>query len=175
MKKPSIKALFSHAAQFTSRSLGGPLATAFALGTIVLWAVTGPYFHFSDSWQLVLNTGTSIVTFLMVFLIQNTQNRENAAVQMKLDELIRVTEDARNQLVQAETLTDEEIEAIREGFLTVAREGGTGKIALEQARASLQEAERDIDDAQDRIDDAQDLIEASRRGGGVTVAAGKQG
>ena len=78
-----------------------------------MWAVTGPLFHYSDTWQLVINTGTTIVTFLMVFLIQNTQNRDAAAIQVKLDELIRAIEQARNHFIGIEHMTDEEIEQIR--------------------------------------------------------------
>ena len=81
---------------------------------ILSWAVTGPIFHFSDTWQLVINTGTTIITFLMVFLIQNTQNRDGAAMQVKLDELIRAIEEARNDFIGIEHLTDFELERIRE-------------------------------------------------------------
>jgi low affinity Fe/Cu permease len=80
--------------------------------TVVVWAVTGPMFHYSDTWQLVINTGTTIVTFLMVFLIQNTQNRDGAALQTKLDELIRATTDAENEFIGIEALTDKELEAM---------------------------------------------------------------
>ncbi len=80
---------------------------------VVVWAVTGPIFHFSDTWQLVINTGTTIVTFLMVFLIQNSQNRDAAAIQAKLDEMIRSSAGARNEFIGIEHLTDQEIEAIR--------------------------------------------------------------
>jgi low affinity Fe/Cu permease len=87
------------------------------LPSIVVWAVTGPVFHYSDTWQLVINTGTTIVTFLMVFLIQNTQNREGLALQAKLDELIRATREANNRLVAVERLPDKEVETIREGVV----------------------------------------------------------
>jgi low affinity Fe/Cu permease len=86
---------------------------------IVVWGVSGPFFHYSDTWQLVINTGTTIVTFLMVFLIQNTQNREGAALQVKLDELIRATREAHNKLVALEKRPEEEVEEIRE---EIARE-----------------------------------------------------
>ena len=91
---------------------GRPLAFVVALLVIAAWAVTGPLFQFSDTWQLVINTSTSIITFLMVFVIQNTQNRDGAAIQAKLDELIRVSA-ARDSLIGIETLTQEEIEQIR--------------------------------------------------------------
>jgi low affinity Fe/Cu permease len=92
---------------------GKPLAFILALGCVVVWAITGPMFQFSEVWQLVINTGTTIVTFLMVFLVQNTQNRDAAAMQAKLDELLRAIETARADFIGIEHLTDEEIERIR--------------------------------------------------------------
>ena len=92
---------------------GQPLTFLLAIGIIVVWAVTGPIFHFSDTWQLIINTGTTIVTFLMVFLIQNTQNRDAAAMQAKLDELLRSVTKARDQFIGVEHLTEREIEMIR--------------------------------------------------------------
>jgi low affinity Fe/Cu permease len=108
----SLNQLFSDIAQTTSREVGRAWVFALAVATIVVWAVTGPLFHFSDTWQLVINTGTTIITFLMVFLIQNSQNRDAAAIQIKLNELIRVSK-AHNSFVGVERLTDEEINEIR--------------------------------------------------------------
>ena len=96
--------------------LGSAWAFTAALLVIVLWLVTGPAFHFSDTWQLIINTGTTIVTFLMVFLIQNTQNRDAKAMQLKLDELIRALKKARNELVDVEDLSDEELKKLEEQF-----------------------------------------------------------
>jgi low affinity Fe/Cu permease len=93
-----------------------------ALGVIVVWAVTGPFFGFSDTWQLVINTGTTIVTFLMVFLIQNTQNRDIRAVHLKLDELIRATRGAHTVLMELEKLDEHELEAIRQKYAAIAAE-----------------------------------------------------
>jgi low affinity Fe/Cu permease len=104
--------LFAELASVTSREAGRAWVFAFALGIIVVWAVTGPFFNFSDTWQLVINTGTTIVTFLMVFLIQNSQNRDAAAIQVKLDELIRVSK-GQNFFIGLEHLTEEELEEIR--------------------------------------------------------------
>src|SRR3954449_2106824 len=109
----SAAQLFSDIANRTSQAAGRALTFMIAAGIVLVWAVTGPVFHYSDTWQLVINTGTTIVTFLMVFLIQNSQNRDSAAIQVKLDELIRVSA-AHNSFVGIEHLTDEELEAIRE-------------------------------------------------------------
>ena len=104
--------LFTAFANHTSRAAGHHITFALAVLVIAVWAVTGPIFGFSDTWQLIINTGTTIVTFLMVFLIQNSQNRDSAAIQVKLDELIRVGA-ARNSLVGIEHLTDDELEDLR--------------------------------------------------------------
>ncbi|MGZ3444354.1 MAG: low affinity iron permease family protein, partial [Myxococcaceae bacterium] len=100
---------FRRFANAASRGLGTPLAFALAVLVVVTWAVTGPLFHYSDSWQLVINTGTTVVTFLMVFLIQSTQNREATALHLKLDELIRSTREARNTFAALENAPDEEL------------------------------------------------------------------
>jgi low affinity Fe/Cu permease len=104
--------LFGDIANRTSQAAGRALTFLVAVAVVVIWAVTGPLFGYSDTWQLVINTGTTIVTFLMVFLIQNSQNRDSAAIQVKLDELIRVSA-ARNSFVGIEHLTDHELEDIR--------------------------------------------------------------
>ena len=114
--------LFSRIAKWTARATGHPAAFGIALLVIVVWAVTGPLFGFSDTWQLIIKTGTTIATFLMVFLIQNTQNRDTAALQLKLDELIRVTEGAHNALLDLEELTESELDSARRRYETLARE-----------------------------------------------------
>src|SRR5262245_5798299 len=103
---------FSELANAASHAAGRAITFTLAAATIVIWAITGPLFGFSDTWQLVINTGTTIVTFLMVFLIQNSQNRDSAAIQVKLDEIIR-NSNVRNSFVGIEHLTDEEIEELR--------------------------------------------------------------
>lgn len=112
---------FSRFAKWTSRAVGHPLSFGLAVLVIVAWAVTGPLFGFSATWQLVINTGTTIVTFLMVFLIQNTQNRESAVTQIKLDEIIRAIESARNTLLDLEELEETEIEQLRGEYEALAR------------------------------------------------------
>lgn len=105
----------------TAECLGCHWAFGIALGVILLWAITGPFFNFSDTWQLVINTTTTIITFLMVFLIQNTQNRDAKAFHLKLDELIRSTSKARNALVNLENLTDEELSNLQKEFEKVQK------------------------------------------------------
>jgi low affinity Fe/Cu permease len=112
---------FTRAAKWASRAAGRPSTFIGAVVIILLWAITGPLFHFSDTWQLVINTGTTIITFLMVFLIQNTQNRDTDALQIKLDELLRAVDAARNTMIDLEELDDDELEAIREDYLKLAR------------------------------------------------------
>jgi low affinity Fe/Cu permease len=116
----SINDFFFHFSRSTARTMGHPWAFALAVAIILAWATTGPVFGWSDTWQLIINTGTTIVTFLMVFLIQNTQNRESEAVQLKLDELIRATKRARNTLLDVEEFSEEEIKLLKKEFLQLA-------------------------------------------------------
>jgi low affinity Fe/Cu permease len=111
MRSPVDK-LFAKFANGTAKVTGSPPAFLICVAMVLLWAVSGPIFKFSETWQLVINTGTTIVTFLMVFLIQNTQNRDGVALQTKLDELIRATTDAENEFIGIEKLTDKELEAM---------------------------------------------------------------
>ena len=104
---------FSRFAKWAAFAMGHPVVFTAALAIIIGWTLTGPMFHFSDTWQLVINTATTIVTFLMVFLIQNTQNRDSAAIQLKLDELIRCMQGAHNALLDIEELSQRDLDAIR--------------------------------------------------------------
>ena len=119
MKGPRKSSWFTRLAKRTAQLAGRPAAFGLAAATILVWLVAGPIFGFSDTWQLVINTGTTIVTFLMVFLIQNTQNRDTAAIQIKLDELIRVTK-GHNALMDLEELDDDELERFRKKYERLA-------------------------------------------------------
>ena len=112
-------------ARRSSVMLGSAWAFAGALLVIVIWLVTGPTFHFSDTWQLIINTGTTIVTFLMVFLIQNTQNRDAKAMHLKLDEVIRALKKARNEMVDLEDLSDEELNRLEDQFRRIRSKAET--------------------------------------------------
>ncbi|WP_354116781.1 low affinity iron permease family protein [Bradyrhizobium sp. LA7.1] len=129
--RSGISKLFATVANATSQAAGRASAFMTAAAVVVAWAVTGPIFNFSDTWQLVINTGTTIVTFLMVFLIQNSQNRDSAAIQVKLDELIRVS-NAQNSLVGIEHLTNDEIDELRKKCEARAK-AGRGRAPIKQA------------------------------------------
>ncbi len=111
-----MRELFRRFAQITSQAVGSSWAFILAVLIILVWAVTGPMFHYSDTWQLVINTGTTIITFLMVFLIQNTQNRDAKAIHLKLDELIKGVKGARTSLVNLEELSDKDLERLHKEF-----------------------------------------------------------
>lgn len=114
--------LFSRFSRWSSHAAGSPYAFTGAVAIVLLWTLSGPFFGFSDTWQLVINTGTTIVTFLMVFLIQASQNRDSEAIQVKLDELIRSIEGARNNLLDLEELDEDEIERLRKKYRDLASE-----------------------------------------------------
>ena len=120
---------FTRIATSISIAAGQPLTFLLAVAVIIVWGITGPIFHFSDTWQLIINTGTTIVTFLMVFLIQNAQNRDAAAMQAKLDELLRAVGKARDRFIGVEHLTEREIELIRSALEREARTGTNQKDA----------------------------------------------
>ena len=112
---------FDKLAQAVARSAGRPLTFIAATTLVVVWGISGPIFKYSDTWQLVINTGTTIVTFLMVFLIQNTQNRDTDALQVKIDELLRVTEGARLALLNLEEMKTDDLDRIKQGFVELGR------------------------------------------------------
>ena len=120
MTRPAVRSAFARLASATSRVAGRPAAFSIAVLVVLTWALTGPLFGFSDTWQLVINTGTTIVTFLMVFLIQSTQNRDAAAVQIKLDELIHAVRGAQDALLDSEELDDEALDRMRARYVELA-------------------------------------------------------
>jgi low affinity Fe/Cu permease len=135
MRPTRSKSWFTRFAKWTAKATGRPLTFTVAVLIIVVWALTGPIFGYSDTWQLIINTGTTIITFLMVFLIQNTQNRDAEAIQVKLDELIRLSKGGHNVLLDLEELEDEELNEIRESYCRIA----------EEARDKLRRGQRDTD------------------------------
>ena len=138
----SLSRVFAEFANIAARAAGHPLAFLICCAIVILWAASGPLFGFSDTWQLVINTGTTIITFLMVFLIQNTQNRDGAALQAKLDELIRSSA-AQNAFIGIENLTQEEVDEIRSKCESAAKAGDR----------AVRMAERLADKAEDRVHD----------------------
>ena len=135
MRPTKSRSVFTRCAKATSRATGRPWAFMVALGLIVAWLISGPFFRYSDTWQLVINTSTTIITFLMVFLIQSTQNRDAEALQVKLDELLRVTLGAHNALLDLEELEEHELDRIRTRYMRLA----------EKARGRLRSGEPDTD------------------------------
>jgi low affinity Fe/Cu permease len=136
--------LFSRFAKRTAHASGHPITFLAAVLVIVVWAVSGPLFGFSDTWQLVINTGTTIVTFLMVFLIQNTQNRDSEAMHLKLDELIRALKGAHNALLDLEELGDEELERVRGDYAKLAEKARQGVEQAEKAEKELKNKEKSV-------------------------------
>ena len=128
MMKGRLDKLFSRWSSGIARLAGQPLTFVLAVGTVVVWAVTGPVFAYSETWQLIINTGTTIVTFLMVFLIQNEQNRDTASMHAKLDELLNAVEGARERFIGIEHLSSAEVEEVREALERECGEGGTDKV-----------------------------------------------
>jgi low affinity Fe/Cu permease len=140
---------FTVFAKCASRATGHPVAFILAISTIIIWALTGPMFSFNNTWQLVINTGTTIVTFLMVFLIQNTQNRDTAAMQIKLDELIRSTRGAHNALLDLEEMEEADLERLRRDYEDLAaaarcdlKEGKSDTHVRETKQQRIEEHER---------------------------------
>jgi low affinity Fe/Cu permease len=133
-----VRDAFGVFARKTSSVLGSAWAFVVALLIIVVWAITGPTFHYSDTWQLIINTGTTIVTFLMVFLIQNTQNRDAKAVHLKLDELIRALGGARNKLVDLEKLSDDELKNLETEFEKLREKAEGAKEEVEELKETAQ-------------------------------------
>lgn len=122
MRPTKSRSWFTRLTKWTAHAAGRPATFTIAVTVILLWGVTGPYFGYSDTWQLVINTGTTVVTFLMVFLIQSTQNRDAEAVQVKLDELIRAVGHARNELLDLEELEEHDLDVLKQTFVEMAQQ-----------------------------------------------------
>src|SRR5437870_33456 len=131
----TMQQTFTKFGKWTARTIGHPVSFIIALLVVIVWALTGPIFNFSDTWQLVINTGTTIITFLMVFLIQSTQNRDSTAVQLKLDELLRAVKGAHVAFVNLEEMSDDELEQIKLQYENLAK----------RARERLEQGKRDTD------------------------------
>ncbi len=145
---------FARAAKWTAHASGRPTTFGIAFGIIVIWAVTGPIFHYSDTWQLFINTGTTIVTFLMVFLIQNTQNRDSIAMQIKLDELIRALSGAHNAMVSLEDADEMELEAVKKRYDDLAaRVRARGEDGTDTGSPELEEKVADVKATADKAKD----------------------
>jgi len=125
--------MFARFARWVERQVGRSFSFVLAMAVVLLWAASGPIFGWSDTWQLVINTGTTIVTFLMVFVIQNTQTRDTQAIQLKLDELIRVSEKARNSLINLEDMSDIDVERMKVAFAALASLRDAGAPAREES------------------------------------------
>ena len=143
MRRPDSRSLFTRFARSTAHSAGQPYAFLTSVALVIVWGFSGPYFGYSTDWQLVINTGTTIVTFLMVFLIQNTQNRDSEAMHLKLDELIRAMEGAHNALLDMEELEDRDLEKIRLNYLDLAKSAreAVRKGEVDTGRAEFKGAE----------------------------------
>jgi low affinity Fe/Cu permease len=139
MRPTKSRSWFTRFAKRTALITGRPSTFLLAAAVILVWAITGPLFHFSDTWQLVINTGTTVVTFLMVFLIQSTQNRDAEATQVKLDELIRAVGHARNELLDLEELEETDLDELRQTYLEMAKRA-RGEIA--EKRKAIRETSR---------------------------------
>jgi len=133
---------FRKVAHATAEAVGSPWAFLAGVAVTLLWAFSGPYFHYSDTWQLVINTGTTIATFLIVFLIQHTQNRAAKVMQLKLDELIRAVGTARTELVQMESLSDEQLRALQTEFTRLQEHAAKGLKRIEESRKKRPSSQR---------------------------------
>ncbi len=133
---------FFHLARWAARIAGHPVVFVLAIGTVIVWVLTGPFFQFSDTWQLVINTGTTVVTFLMVFLIQNSQNRDSIAIHLKLDELVRAIRAARNTMLNLDELDEEELELLLQKYRQLGKDARTRLDAVERKKSASRETSR---------------------------------
>lgn len=135
-KTATINDLFSKFASKVAWAAGSPITFGIALAALIAWAASGPFFEYSQAWQLLVNTGTTITTFLMVFVIQNSQNRDGLAAQIKLDEIIRAVSGAKNSMIDLECLSDEQLAELRTKFAEIAQEARTDEEKVDSVRKS---------------------------------------
>ena len=140
-KSGGMNLWFSRFASNTAQVVGHPYMFLFAVVVLVVWAASGPFFHFSDTWQLIINTGTTIITFLVVFLIQNTQNRDAKAMHLKLDELIRSHSPAHNDMIDIQKLSDEELDKLAEKYAAIRAEYESRKICRDKIIGNKEQPE----------------------------------
>ena len=133
--KPTTSSWFTNFANGSAAAVGSPAAFIFAVSTIIAWLITGPLFHYSDAWQLVVNSWTNVMTFLVVFLIQNSQNRDSRAINLKLDELIRSTERAHNEMIDIERLSDKELESLAKRYERIRQEWDERRTGRDQQQS----------------------------------------
>jgi low affinity Fe/Cu permease len=158
-KKNTNKNFFNRFSNIVTTATGTPVAFYVAFFIILIWGITGPLFNFSDTWQLVINTSTTIITFLMVFVIQHSQNKDTKAIQIKLDELIAANSEASNRVVDIEELTDEELAAIKKFYTHLSQSVKKQKDvfsshSLDETKQKLNEVEQKLDEGKKRINDA---------------------
>ena len=155
--KATRRDLFGRVASWTTRATGGRWGFLSALAVVIAWAIAGPFFRYSEDWQLVINTGTTIVTFLMVFLIQNAQNRESKAVHLKLDELILAVKNARNEMIDIEGLTEEQLDLLGHRYRKVA-ERHQDQLAARMAE-KVEEVEDEVEEVAERVGRVEQTVE----------------
>ena len=164
MRPTRSKSWFTRFTKLTAKATGKPLAFTVAVFVIAAWAITGPIFGFSDTWQLIINTATTVITFLMVFLIQSTQNRDSEAIQVKLDELIRLSKGGHNVLLDLEELEEEELDRIRESYCKIAEEARE-KLRLGQRDTDVPEVRHEVDELKREVrQERRELEQIKKRG-----------
>jgi low affinity Fe/Cu permease len=159
MARSSISDVFSRAALWTAAYCGRAYTFLAAVLIIILWGATGPFFGYSDTWQLIINTGTTIVTFLMVFLLQNTQNRDTTAIQLKLDELIRANENARNAMLTLEDLTEEQLRTMKARFAELADVPTSTQDVLRETREHLKQIHEKTDTVGQKVEHLEEKVQ----------------
>ena len=155
-KSGKLKVLFEHFSGAVTRAAGKPIAFILAFFAVIIWACTGPIFYFSETWQLVINTGTTIITFLMVFLIQQAQNKDTAALHLKLNELIAASKGASNRLINAEDLNEDELVNLKNFFINISSHGMSDKELYKQHSVDEEKLKKTAEDIAEQLDEKVD-------------------